>query len=404
MSFELSPEHEQFRRTVRDFAEKEIAPHAAQWDREHHFPVDVVQKMGALGLMGLTAPEEYGGSGLAGDDGGFTSLCLAIEEIGRVDQSMGITLEAAVGLGINPILTYGTPEQREQWLPELVAGEKLAGFGLTEPGAGSDAGATRTKAVLDGGEWVVNGAKQFITNSGSEITSCVTVTAKTGERVSTGPTSSTKPELSAIIVPAGTPGFTAEKAYDKLGWHASDTHPLSFEDCRVPEANLLGARGRGYAQFLATLDDGRVAIAALAVGCIQACLDLSVQYAGERQTFGGPIGRKQGLAFQVSDLQVMLDASRLLTYKAAAMKDAMDAGRDVSVKDFKQAAAVAKLYATESAVTATRIATQVFGGYGFMEEYAVVRFYRDAKVLEIGEGTSEVQRMLIARGLGLPVE
>jgi short/branched chain acyl-CoA dehydrogenase len=398
MSFELSAEHEQFRRTVRDFAEKEIAPHAAQWDREHHFPVDVVQKMGRLGLMGLTAPEEFGGAGMAGEDGGFTSLCLAIEEVGRVDQAMGITLEAAVGLGINPILTYGTEEQKQTWLPDLVAGEQLAGFGLTEPGAGSDAGATRTKAVLSDGEWVVNGAKQFITNSGSEITSCVTVTARTGER------EDGKAEISAIIVPAGTPGFTAEKAYDKLGWRASDTHPLSFEDCRVPEANLLGDRGRGYAQFLATLDDGRVAIAALGVGCIQACLDLSLQYAGERQTFGVPIGRKQGLAFQVSDLQVMLDAARLLTYKAAAMKDAMDAGRRVSVQDLKRAASVAKLYATESAVTATRIATQVFGGYGFMEEYPVARFYRDAKVLEIGEGTSEVQRMLIARGLGLPVE
>ncbi|MEJ7794032.1 MAG: acyl-CoA dehydrogenase family protein [Nocardioides sp.] len=400
MSFELSAEHEQFRRTVRDFAEKEIAPHASQWDRDHHFPVDVVAKMGQLGLMGLTAPEEYGGAGLAGEDGGFTSLCLAIEEIGRVDQSMGITLEAAVGLGINPILTYGTEEQKQTWLPDLVAGEKLAGFGLTEPGAGSDAGATKTKAVLTEGEWVVNGAKQFITNSGSAITSCVTVTARTGER------NDGRPELSAIIVPAGTPGFTAEKAYDKLGWHASDTHPLSFEDCRVPEAHLLGDRGRGYAQFLATLDDGRVAIAALAVGCLQACVDLSLQYAGERQTFGVPIGRKQGLAFQIADLQVMLEASRMLTYKAAAMKDALDQGGAgaPSTKNLKQAAAVAKLFATESAVTGTRIATQVFGGYGFMEEYPVVRFYRDAKVLEIGEGTSEVQRMLIARGLGLPVE
>jgi butyryl-CoA dehydrogenase len=399
MSFELSPEHEQFRRSVREFAQAEIAPHAAQWDRDHHFPTEVVQKMGALGLMGLTAPEEYGGAGLAGEDGGFTSLCLAIEEIGRVDQSMGITLEAAVGLGINPILTYGTDEQKEQWLPDLVAGQRLAGFGLTEPGAGSDAGATRTKAVLDGGEWVVNGAKQFITNSGSDITSVVTVTARTGER------EDGRPEISTIIVPSGTPGFTAEKAYDKLGWHASDTHPLSFEDVRVPESHLLGQRGRGYAQFLATLDDGRVAIAALAVGCIQACLDMSLEYAGERQTFGGPIGRKQGVAFQVSDLQVMLDASRLLTYRAAAIKDAMDAGSSsYTTAQFKQAAAVAKLYATESAVTATRIATQVFGGYGFMEEYPVARFYRDAKVLEIGEGTSEVQRMLIARGLGLPVE
>jgi butyryl-CoA dehydrogenase len=405
MSFELSPEHEQFRRTVRDFAQKEIAPHAAQWDREHHFPTDVVHKMGELGLFGLTAPEEYGGAGLSGEDGGFTSLCLAIEEIGRVDQSMGITLEAAVGLGINPILTYGTDEQKETWLPDLVAGTKLAGFGLTEPGAGSDAGATKTKAELVDGEWVVNGAKQFITNSGSDITSVVTVTARTG--TSTSPTTGKdKAEISTIMVPSGTPGFTAEKAYDKLGWHASDTHPLSFDDARVPEDHLLGERGRGYAQFLAILDDGRVAISALAVGCIQACLDLSLQYAGERTTFGVPIGRKQGVAFQIADLETMLHASRLLTYRAAAMKDSMEAGGSgaASMKAFKQAAAVAKLYTTESAVTATRIATQVFGGYGFMEEYPVARFYRDAKVLEIGEGTSEVQRMLIARGLGLPVE
>ena len=393
--FELSREHEEFRRSVRDFAEKEIAPKAAQWDRDHHFPTDVVQKMGQLGLMGLTAPEEFGG---AGEDGDFTSLCVAIEEIGRVDQSMGITLEAAVGLGINPILTYGTDEQKQQWLPDLVAGQTLAGFGLTEPGAGSDAGATRTRAELADGEWVVNGSKQFITNSGSDITSVVTVTARTGTR------EDGKAEISTIIVPSDTPGFTAEKAYDKLGWHASDTHPLTFTDARVPEANLLGERGRGYAQFLATLDDGRVAIAALAVGCIRACLDMALEYAGDRQTFGVPIGRKQGVAFQVAVLQVMLDASRLLTYKAAAIKDAMDRGTGGSVKEFKQAAAIAKLYATESAVTATRIATQVFGGYGFMEEYPVARFYRDAKVLEIGEGTSEVQRMLIARGLGLPVE
>jgi len=389
MTYELSREHEEFRRSVREFALAEIAPHAAQWDRDHHFPVDVVQQMGKLGLFGLTAPEEFGG---AGEDGDFTSLCVAIEELGRVDQSMGITLEAAVGLGINPILTFGTDEQKQGWLPDLVAGQALAGFGLTEPGAGSDAGATRTKAELVDGEWVVNGAKQFITNSGSDLTSVVTVTARTG-------TVGDKPEISAILVPSGTEGFVVEPAYDKLGWHASDTHPLTFQDCRVPEGNLLGDRGRGYAQFLAILDDGRVAIAALAVGCIQACLDLSVEYALDRQTFGVPIGRKQGVAFQVADLEVMLHASRLLTYRAAAMKDA-----GAPVKDFKQAASIAKLYATESAVTATRIATQVFGGYGFMEEYAVARLYRDAKVLEIGEGTSEVQRMLIARGLGLPVE
>src|SRR6195952_1293027 len=388
MSYALSEDHEQFRRTVRDFAEKEIAPHAAQWDRDHHFPVDVVQKMGSLGLFGLTAPEQYGGA-----DGDFTSLCVAIEEIGRADQSLGIPLEAAVGLGINPILTFGTDEQKDTWLPDLVEGQKLARCGLTEPVAGSDAGATRTRAELREGEWVVNGSKQFITNSGSDITSLVTVTARTGER------EDGRAEISTIIVPSDTEGFTAEKAYDKLGWHASDTHPLSFSDARVPESSLLGERGRGFAQFLATLDDGRVAIAALAVGCIQACLDLSLQYAGERTTFGVPIGRKQGVAFQIADLEVMLAASRQLTYQAAWMKDA---GKPA--KDFKHAAAIAKLYATESAVTATRIATQVFGGYGFMEEYPVARFYRDAKVLEIGEGTSEVQRMLIARGLGLPVE
>jgi len=390
MSYALSTEHEAFRQVVREFAEAEIAPNAAQWDRDHHFPVDTVHAMGKLGLFGLTASEEYGG---AGEDGDFTSLCVAIEEIGRVDQSMGITLEAAVGLGINPIATYGTPEQKEQWLPDLVAGVTLAGFGLTEPGAGSDAGATKTRANLADGHWVVNGSKQFITNSGSSITALNTVTARTGTR------DDGRAEVSTIIVATDTPGFTAEKAYDKLGWHASDTHPLSFEDARVPEANLLGQRGKGFSQFLAILDDGRVAIAALAVGCVQACLDLSLQYAGERTTFGVPIGRKQGVAFQIADLKVMADASRLLTYKAAALKDA-----GAPAAAFKEAAAIAKLYATESAVTATRIATQVFGGYGFMEEYPVARFYRDAKVLEIGEGTSEIQRMLIARGLGLPVE
>jgi butyryl-CoA dehydrogenase len=395
--FDLSPEHEAFRASVRDFAENEIAPHVAKWDRDHHFPVDVVLKMGQMGLFGLTAPEDVGG---AGQDGDFTSLCVAIEELGRVDQSMGVTLEAGVGLGINPILTYGSTEQRQQWLPDLVAGRALAGFGLTEPGAGSDAGATRTRAELADGEWIINGAKQFITNSGSEITSLVTVTARTGEL------ESGRPEISTIIVPTGTPGFVVEPAYHKLGWHISDTHPLTFIDCRVPEANLLGERGRGYAQFLSTLDDGRVAIAALSVGLIQACLDECVQYANDRHTMGGPIGRKQGVAFQIADLEVMMHASRVLTYKAAAMKDAMLAGHPgaPTVARFKHAAAVAKLYSSESAVTATRIATQVFGGYGFMEEYPVARFYRDAKILEIGEGTSEVQRMLIARGLGLPVE
>jgi alkylation response protein AidB-like acyl-CoA dehydrogenase len=382
MMFELSGEHETFRKVVRDFAEREIAPHVAQWDREHRLPVEVVTAMGELGLFGLAVPEEYGGSG-----GDFTSVCVAIEELGRVDQSIGVTLEAATGLGINPILMFGTEEQKQRWLPDLATGRALAGFGLTEPDAGSDASATATRAVLDEGQWTINGAKAFITNSGTDITSLVTVTAKTGAD-----------EISSIIVPSGTPGFIVEPGYDKLGWRISDTHGLTFDDCRVPEENLLGRRGDGYRQFLAVLDDGRIAIAALAVGLAQGCLDLAVRYANERQTFGAPIGSRQAVAFSLSDLAVSVEAARLLTYKAAWLKDA---GRPKA--HVKQAASMAKLYATEAAVTATRTATQVFGGNGFMEEFPVARFYRDAKILEIGEGTSEVQRMLIARGLGLPV-
>jgi short-chain 2-methylacyl-CoA dehydrogenase len=382
MTFELSAEHETFRKVVRDFAEGEIAPHVAQWDREHRLPLEIVNAMGELGLFGLVVPEEFGGSGAD-----FTSLCVAIEEIGRVDQSIGITLEAAVGLGINPILTFGTPEQKAQWLPDLVAGRALAAFGLTEPEAGSDAGATKTRATLADGQWTINGAKAFITNSGTAITSVVTVTARTGDD-----------EISTIMVPAGTPGFVVEPAYDKLGWHSSDTHGLSFDDCRVPEANLLGQRGQGFKQFLAVLDDGRIAISALAVGLAQGCLDLSRKYALERHTFGAPIGSRQAVAFSLSDLAVSVEAARLLTYKAAWLKDS---GRTRA--EVKQAAAIAKLYSTEAAVAATRVATQVFGGNGFMEEFPVARFYRDAKILEIGEGTSEVQRMVIARGLGLPV-
>jgi butyryl-CoA dehydrogenase len=388
MSFELSPEHEAFRQVVRDFAEKEIAPHVAEWDKAHHLPVEVVQKMGELGLFGLTAPEEHGGSGAD-----FTTLCVAIEELGRVDQSFGITLEAGVGLGINPILTYGTDAQKQTWLPDLVAGRALAGFGLTEPEAGSDAGGTKTRAELVDGQWVINGSKSFITNSGTAITSLVTVTAKTGER------EGGRAEISTIIVPSGTPGFIVQPAYDKLGWHISDTHGLSFDDCRVPEENLLGARGRGFAQFLNVLDDGRIAISALAVGLAQACLEASLKYSHERHTFGLPIGSRQGVAFQLADLAVAVEASRVLTYKAAWMKDA---GKPVA--EVKQAAAIAKLYSTEAAVAATRTATQIFGGNGFMEEFPVARFYRDAKILEIGEGTSEVQRLVIARGLGLPVQ
>ncbi|MDT4942789.1 MAG: short-chain 2-methylacyl-CoA dehydrogenase [Pseudonocardiales bacterium] len=382
MMFELSGEHETFRKVVRDFAEREIAPHVAGWDREHRLPIEVVHAMGELGLFGLVVPEEYGGSGAD-----FTSLCVAIEELGRVDQSIGVTLEAGVGLGINPVLTFGTEEQKQQWLPDLVAGRALAGFGLTEPDAGSDASATKTRATLDDGHWTINGAKAFITNSGTDITSLVTVTARTGSD-----------EISSIIVPSGTPGFVVGPAYEKLGWRISDTHGLSFDDCRVPEQNLLGARGDGYRQFLAVLDDGRIAIAALAVGLAQGCLDVSLKYANERQTFGTPIGSRQAVAFALSDLAVSVEAARLLTYKAAWLKDA---GRPKA--QIKQAASMAKLYATEAAVTATRTATQVFGGNGFMEEFPVARFYRDAKILEIGEGTSEVQRLLIARGLGLPV-
>jgi short-chain 2-methylacyl-CoA dehydrogenase len=381
-TFELADHHETFRKVVRDFAEREIAPHVAEWDLAHHFPIDVVRKMGELGLFGLAVPEEYGGSG-----GDFTSVCVAIEELGRVDQSLGITLEAGMGLGINPIMTFGTEQQKQQWLPDLAAGRALAAFGLTEPEAGSDAGATKTRAELRDGEWVVNGAKAFITNSGTELTSVVTVTARTGPD-----------EISAILVPAGTPGFTVQPAYEKLGWRISDTHGLTFDDCRVPEANLLGRRGDGFRQFLAVLDDGRVAIAALAVGLIQACLDECLRYAGERKTFGATIGSRQGVAFQISDLAVAVEAARTLTYKAAALKDAGRPRRAV-----KRAASIAKLYSSEAAVAAARTATQVFGGYGFMEEYPVARFYRDAKVLEIGEGTSEVQRLVIARSYGLPV-
>ena len=340
-----------------------------------------------LGLFGLTAPEQYGGAGAD-----FTSLCIAIEELGRVDQSVGITLSAGVGLGINPILSFGTDAQRDQWLPDLVAGRALAAFGLTEPDAGSDAGATRTHAELVEGDWVINGAKAFITNSGTPMTSCITITARTGTR------DDGRPEISTIIVPADTPGLAVEPAYDKLGWHASDTHGLTFDDCRVPEDALLGERGAGLRQMLGILDDGRIAIAALAVGLLQRCLDECVAYAGTRTTFGAPIGSRQGVAFPISDLAVDLEAARQLTYSAAALKDAGRPRAEVA-----RAAAVAKLFATEAAVRATRTATQVFGGNGFMEEFPVARLYRDAKILEIGEGTSEVQRLVIARSLGLPI-
>ena len=380
MHLDLTPEQEDFRKVVRDFAEREIAPYAEEWDRTHSFPVDTVLAMGELGLFGLPFPEQYGGAGAD-----FTTLCLAIEELARVDSSMAITLEAGVGLGANPIFRFGNEEQRQSWLPAMCAGRALGAFGLTEPGGGSDAGATTTRAVLDGDDWVIDGSKAFITNSGTPITSIITVTAMTGPG-----------EISAIIVPAGTSGLVVEPPYRKMGWHASDTHGLVFDGCRVPAANLLGQRGQGFRNFLAILDDGRVAIAALAVGLAQACLEQSVAYAKERNAFGGPIGRYQAVAFKCADLAVGVENARNLTYKAAWLKD--------QGRPFKQAAAMAKLYATELAVTATREATQIFGGYGFMDETPVARFYRDAKVLEIGEGTSEVQRLVISRELGLPAE
>jgi short-chain 2-methylacyl-CoA dehydrogenase len=382
---EFTDEQRALRKLVRDFAEAEIAPHAEAWDASHTFPVDVVCQMGDLGLFGIPFPEQYGGGGAD-----LTTLCIAIEELARVDQSMAITLEAGVGLGANPIYRFGTEQQRQQWLPDLCAGRALGGFGLTEPEAGSDAGATRTTAVLDEsrGEWVVNGAKAFITNSGTDMTSLVTITARTGGD------GAGAPEISCIIVPAGTAGFGVDPPYRKMGWHASDTHGLTFSDCRVPEGNLLGERGRGFAGFLHILDEGRIAIAAVAVGVIRCCLEHSVAYANERHAFGRAIGANQAVAFACSDLAVMAETASLLVYQAAWLRD--------SGKPYKREASMAKLFATESAVTATRMATQVFGGYGFMDETLVARQYRDAKMLEIGEGTSEIQRLVIARELGLP--
>ena len=378
ISFALSPEQEEFRDVVRGFADDVIAPVAADINADRRFPVEIIRKMGDLGLFGIPFEERYGGM-----DGDMFTLCLAIEEIGRVDQSLGITLEAAVGLGAAPLHAFGTEEQKQRWLPPLCRGERLAAFGLSEPGGGSDnLGGTTTRAVRDGDEWVINGSKVFITNAGTELTSIITITALTGED-----------ELTSIIVPVGTPGLTIAPPYRKVGWHASDTRELAFSDLRVPVENTLGEVGAGFRQFLQTLDDGRIAIAALATGLIQGCVDECVRYAGERTAFGRPIGEHQAIAFKIADLEVAAQTSRHLYYSAA--------WRRAEGLPYKKEASIAKLYSSEQAVTAAREATQIFGGYGFMTESRVGRFYQDAKVLEIGEGTSEIQRILIARELGL---
>lgn len=382
-SYRLDDEHEQLRTTVADFARDVVAPVIGDFYERGEFPYEIVAKMGAMGLFGLPVAEEHGGMG-----GDYFALCLALEELARVDSSVAITLEAGVSLGIMPIVRYGTAEQKLQWLPRLCAGQMLGAFGLTEPGGGSDvAGAMRTRARLEDGQWVLDGTKTFITNSGTDITGVVAVAAVTGTRAGG------KPEISTILVPSGTAGLTVAPKYSKVGWCASDTRELSFDGCRVPEANLLGQRGRGYAQFLATLDEGRVAIAALSVGLSQGCVDESLRYVREREAFGGPIGRFQALQFKIADMEARAHTARLAYYHAAAK---MLAG-----EPFKKEAAIAKLVASNAAMDNARDATQIFGGYGFMNSYPVGRFYRDAKILEVGEGTSEVQRILIARELGL---
>ncbi|MBH0122866.1 acyl-CoA dehydrogenase family protein [Rhodococcus sp. NPDC003382] len=378
---QLPDDYRDLKNTVAEFARTVVAPVAAEHDANHTFPYEVVAGMAELGLFGLPFPEEYGGQG-----GDYFALCLALEELGKVDQSVAITLEAGVSLGAMPIYRFGNEEQKNKWLPQLAAGRALGAFGLTEPGAGSDAGGTKTTAKLDGDQWVINGNKQFITNSGTDITEIVTVTAVTGERDG-------KKEISTIVVPTDTPGFTAEPAYNKVGWNASDTHPLTFSDVRVPAENLLGERGRGYANFLRILDEGRIAIAALSTGAAQGCVDESVKYAKEREAFGRPIGSNQAIAFKIARMEARAHTARTAYYDAAALM--------LSGKPFKKQAAIAKLIASEAAMDNARDATQIHGGYGFMNEYPVARHYRDSKILEIGEGTTEVQLMLVARELGL---
>ncbi|WP_323375584.1 acyl-CoA dehydrogenase family protein [Streptomyces alkaliterrae] len=377
----LSPEHEELRRTVEEFAHDVVAPKIGDFYERHEFPYGIVREMGRMGLFGLPFPEEYGGMG-----GDYLALCLALEELARVDSSVAITLEAGVSLGAMPIYRFGTEEQKREWLPKLCTGEQLGAFGLTEPGCGSDAGGTTTTAVRDGDEWVINGTKCFITNSGTDITGLVTVTAVTGRKPDG------RPEISSILVPSGTPGFTVAAPYSKVGWNASDTRELSFSDVRVPLANLVGEEGRGYAQFLSILDEGRIAISALATGLAQGCVDESVRYAREREAFGRPIGANQAIQFKLADMEMRAHTARV------AWRDA--ASRMLAGEPFKKEAAMAKLYSSEIAVDNAREATQIHGGYGFMNEYPVARMWRDSKILEIGEGTSEVQRMLIARELG----
>ena len=391
--YRIGPEHEALRKSVEEFAHEVAAPVIGDYYERGEFPYDIVRQMGQMGLFGLPIPKEYGGMG-----GDYFALCLALEELARVDSSIAITVEAAVALGTMPLYRFGTEKQKRQWLPRLCSGEMLGAFGLTEPGGGSDvAGGMRTTARLDHGEWVLNGTKAFITNSGTDISGVVAVAALTGDRDAAGrpsaPAPGGRPEISTILVPAGTPGLSVSKKYSKVGWSASDTRELSFSDCRVPEANLLGDRGRGYTQFLRTLDEGRVAIAALSVGLAQGCVDESLRYARDRQAFGAPIGRYQAIQFKIADMEARTHTARLAYYHAAAK---MLAG-----ERFKKEAAIAKLAASDTAMDNARDATQIFGGYGFMNEFPVGRFYRDAKILEIGEGTSEVQRMLIARELGL---
>lgn len=385
-TFELSEEYQALSDAVREFADEEIAPVSAKHDEEHSFPYEIQSQMAEMGLFGLPFPEEYGGQG-----GDYFALCLALEQIARVDQSVAITLEAGVSLGAMPVYLFGTEEQKQQWLPQLASGQALAGFGLTEPEAGSDAGGTRTRAELKDGNWVINGSKEFITNSGTDITKLVTVTAVTG--TTTTADGREKKEISTILVPTDTPGFTAQKAYNKVGWNASDTHPLTFEDVTVPEANLLGQQGRGYANFLRILDEGRIAIAALATGAAQGCLEEAIRYATEREQFGRSIGKNQAVAFKIARMRARVHQARLAYYDAAS--------RMLKGKPFKTEAAIAKLVAGEAAMDNARDATQVFGGYGFINEFRVARHYRDSKILEVGEGTTEVQLMLIARDLGL---